>query len=478
MDSAVSKPWKGVWIAVAFGVVFPGVLVAGALLSGGAEEDEAPASLEVVTSDDALERAAAFYASRDPFERPHPYSPVPKGLPDMTAETCGACHQEIYKEWAVSTHRRAWLDDAQFQKELSKSRGEHAEAGEDADDVGWLCVNCHTPLVNQLPKLVVGLEGGDIGKPIYVDNPEFDQNLQQNAITCATCHVRAGVVHGPYGDGSAAPHPVAKGEWLLTEENCVRCHQAERIYESKTLGCFFSTGREWEESEHAKDGKICQDCHMPVVERKIAEAFDVPVRRTRRHWFGGSLIPKKPGYEREIAPLREVYGSGVTIELVALSGAPDPEGPCAESPGACLRVAARVENSRAGHHFPAGDPERHADVVVKATRGGEAAGEASYQFGTKYKWWPDIERLTDTRLASGERRDVILEVPGGGPIEVVVEADKWRMYEGAFDYHELEGDYVRGRRFHRSIWEVGEGGVELVEVTDDFGTRETIEVPE
>ncbi len=480
METAGSNPWRGVWVAVLFGAVVPGAIVIGSLVFGGEEDGEKAPVVAPSEGDDVLARAASFYEARDVFERPHPYTPVPKGLPNMQAETCGACHQEIYKEWAVSTHRRAWLDDAQFQKELEKSRGAHAEPGQHADDVSWLCVNCHTPLVNQLPQVVVGLEDGDIGKPIYADNPEFDEGLQEDAITCATCHVREGVVHGPYGDGSAAPHPVAKGEWLLSEENCVRCHQAERVYTEKTLGCFFSTGAEWQESEHAKQGKICQDCHMPVVERKIAEAFDVPVRKTRRHWFGGSLIPKKPKFAAEVEPLRPVYGSGVTIELVALEGAPDPKGPCAQTPGACVRVAARVENARAGHHFPAGDPERHADVKVVAKRGGEVVGEASYQYGTKYKWWPEIERLTDTRLASGERHEVVLEVPrGDGELEVVVEADKWRMYAEAFDYHELEGEYVRGRRFHTSRWTVGvDGAVSLVQVTDDHGTRETIAIPE
>ena len=178
--------------------------------------------------DEVLAKAAAFYESRPLYERPHPYTEIPVGLPDLRAATCGACHTEIYKEWQLSTHRRAWLDDAQFMEELAKSRGAHNESDEQ-NDVGWMCVNCHTPLVNQLPELVIGLENDDISKPIYAKNPSFDPVLQLDAITCATCHVQNGIVYGPFGD-TDAPHPVAKGDYLLTEENCIRCHQAEAIF--------------------------------------------------------------------------------------------------------------------------------------------------------------------------------------------------------------------------------------------------------
>ena len=58
----------------------------------------------------------SFYETRAYYERPVVATAVPEGLSDLRAETCGACHEEIYQEWSVSTHRRAWLDDAQFQK--------------------------------------------------------------------------------------------------------------------------------------------------------------------------------------------------------------------------------------------------------------------------------------------------------------------------------------------------------------------------
>lgn len=433
----------------------------------------APERLEDLSAEEALAAAEAFYKSRPLYERPHPYTPVPEGLPDLRAETCGACHAEIYAEWQLSTHRRAWLDDAQFMEELAKSRGDHAEPGAERHDVSWMCVNCHTPLVNQLEKLVVGLEDGDIAKPIYVDNPVFDAELQLDAITCATCHVQDGVVLGPRGDSEAAPHPVAKGDHLLDEENCVRCHQAEALFPEQNLGCFFTTGAEWSQSEFAEKGQHCQDCHMPRTERPIARGFDVPVRKTRHHWFGGSLIPKKPEYEAEIAPLREIFGSGASISL---------EGPAEDCAGdGCADARVVVLNDKAGHRFPTGDPERHVDVSARVlTPEGDELTRNAVRIGAIFAWWPEIKLQSDNRLMPGESLELELswkkeELANTGPVIVEIEAVKQRMHEEAFDFHELEGRYVRGRHFHRSRWEVAEGGeVRLLHIEDDFGARQTL----
>jgi cytochrome c553 len=144
---------------------------------------------EEAPRDTVVDRAMSFYETRAYYERPVVATAVPDGLADLRAETCGACHEAIYQEWSVSTHRRAWLDDAQFQKELAKSRGDDDPA---RGDVSWLCVNCHTPVVAQQKKLVVGLTDGRIDRPEYAINPTFDEALQRDAVTCATCHVRDG----------------------------------------------------------------------------------------------------------------------------------------------------------------------------------------------------------------------------------------------------------------------------------------------
>ncbi|MFU8803571.1 MAG: multiheme c-type cytochrome [Bradymonadaceae bacterium] len=426
---------------------------------GGADQEE---QLE---PEEILARAAAFYESRPYYERPHPHTEVPEGLPDLRSETCGTCHVEIYEEWSFSTHRRAWLDDAQFMEELAKSRGDHAEPGEEKVDVSWLCVNCHTPLVNQLEKLVVGLEDGLVGRPIYMDNPSFDPVLQEDAIGCATCHVQDGIVYGPFGD-TDAPHPTARGDHLLDEANCVRCHQAEAHYIPENMACFFTTGEEWSQSSFKEAEETCQDCHMPPVTRKLAEAFDRPERETRRHWFGGSLIPKHPDFEDEIAPLREIFGSGADVELFL-----DEEAPCPDDE-ACRTYVVRVKNAHAGHNFPTGDPERHVDVHLRAfDESGEEVAYEKLRIGSVYEWWPEIKLLFDNRIPAGEYLDFTMILDAEGPARTFeVVAEKFRMFEEAFEHHELEGRYVRGRTFFEARYELEEDGKpRLIEGRSDRG---------
>ncbi len=448
-----------VWSALALGCDKPGEEQAG----------QVKTSPPVDETSAAIERAMAFYQGRLVFERPVVRAGEIEGLPNLEASTCGQCHTEIYREWKISTHRRAWMDDAQFQAELEKSRG---ESDPDRGDVSWLCVNCHTPVVEQLPRLVVDLEAGEIDQPVYVDNPQFEPALQEDAITCASCHVRDGAIIGPYGVKSA-PHAVRKDESLRTVEVCVRCHQAEQFYKGQNLGCFFTTGAEWRASKYADEGETCQSCHMPEVRRKIAVG-DNPERLTRRHWFGGSLIPKKPEYAEELQPLEEVYPDGVSFALQPMNDerreelerqpalakkdraiARENSRDCEET--TCMDLALVVTNDHAGHHVPTGDPERHIDVQVVVRQKDEVVSKRWTRIGSRYQWWPETKLLADTRIPSGERRVLGVQVPVRGEAEVEVIAHKYRMHQDAFDYHDLDGQYVRGVQFFERTWLARDG---------------------
>ncbi len=480
---------------------------AGSCTAPGVEPDAGEASEPDATSrqvptadvDEPIAAAKEFYASRPYYQQPLGHTEVPEGLPNLRAETCGACHQAIYREWKVSTHHRAW-SDPQFQAELKKSRGGHGggDGGGERDDVGWMCVNCHTPLINQQERLVVELADDNIGKPTYVDNPDFSPKLKEEGITCAGCHVRDGTVYGPWGD-TDAPHPTAKDPDLRSEQNCVRCHQAEAQWPSRNLACFFTTGQEWESSKYSEQDRHCQSCHMPKVERRLVAGSETPKRTTRRHWFGGSLVPKRPEYRDEIEPLHEVYGNGAKIEV--LPGAAPPEakaepsgdagaddrrpgllepGDCPSEADRCEYVRIRVTNAYAGHRLPTGDPERHIDIRGEVGgEDGEPVAAVEQRIGSKYEWWPEIVLQYDNRLDPGEHLDVRLAVPASElPAKLSVVADKYRMYPEAYEHHDLEGKYVRGREFHRSTWRLaGEGEAKLQKIADDWGERTHL-VPE
>ncbi len=422
------------------------LLTAAALIALVALPREAPPA-----PDDVIARATAFYESHPPYLRPRPFSEVPPGLQDLRAETCGACHQEIYREWQLSTHRRAWKDDLQFMQELAKSRGAYNKPGDPPSDVGWMCVNCHTPSMQQQEQLVVGLHDGDLARPIYADNPTFDPVMQDDAISCATCHVRDGVVYGPYGDTNA-PHATKKDPNLLKADLCTSCHQATAMFPKQNLGCFFTTGEEHAASPQGQAGQSCQSCHMPEVTRPLVPGY--PERVTRRHWFGGSLIPKKPEYGAELKALEPIYGSGASVEV--RDATPDEtQAACQDKPAPCRAIVARITNAHAGHGLPTGDPERHIEVEADLTApDGAQLSSAETYIGDRYVWWPTIKRTEEARLMAGEHRDLTLTLPADQPATLRLKATKYRMHQEAFDYHKLEGQVVRGRTFHDSSWQL------------------------
>jgi hypothetical protein len=380
-----------------------------------------------------VEEARAFAASLPEYMRPMPYTPVPEGLPDLRAETCGSCHQEIYDEWRRSTHAHALDGDPQFMAELHKS-------SQPESDVGWVCLSCHTPVENQLPRLVARLEGGRLDRPVYVDNPDYDEGLRADAITCATCHVRDGVILGPYGDSVGAPHPVEASGALKGPEVCTQCHQATAHFPDLNLACFFNTGKEWAASPYAADGQTCQSCHMPAVERPIVP-WGEP-RPTRRHWFGGSLIPKTPDDIEEIKPLQAAYPHGVTVHPLVV--------PETLVPGQSASILARYENDQAGHYMPSGDPERFLRLELSVSGpGGESIAAITEQIGSVYEWYPEIKLISDNRMAPLEKRQISLDfvVPEQGPVTVALVATKWRLSQENLEYHDLQGKVVPGITF-------------------------------
>lgn len=381
--------------------------------------------------------ARAFYATQPEMLRPFPHTEVPKGLKDLSARSCGACHQEIYQEWRVSTHARAWLDDAQFQEELRKNDGVEGR------NTRWICVNCHTPLENQLEFLVAGLDEGHLGKPRLIPNPSYDIALQQEAITCASCHVRDGVVLGPFG-GSGAPHPVRKAPELLESAACTSCHEAQAYLEDVRVGCAFTTGSEVAAGPHR--GRSCQSCHMPEVERPLVTG-GAP-RKTRRHWFGGSLIPKRPSDEEDLAPVRVHYPDGVSLSWR--------EVPEQLAPGAKVSLSFSASNDEAGHRVPTGDPERF--LLLRAEvrdAGGQLLAEREERIGSVYQWEP-LKLISDNRLAPGEVRsyELSFEAPAAGAVSLTLRASKFRLSAENLAYHHLEGRAVPGRVYFEEAREI------------------------
>ena len=354
-----------------------------------------------------------------PWQRVIPLQETPEGLPSLRASHCGACHTAIYEEWAATTHAVA-LQDLQFQAEWKK------------DGELWLCLNCHTPLENQMERLVTGLADGDFRTPVVNENPEFDPVLQAESITCAVCHVRGGAILGPGLDGDT-PHLVQTREGGFFQRTCEHCHNMQDRL-TDTLICTFNTGDEWRASGRAAQGQGCVDCHMPAVTRPLVEGGDD--RPGHRHTWFGAGIAKFPS---DVETVRAAYHSGYDIELRAVHHR-EPTRPERVS------IDLAIINSRAGHELPTGDPERFItlELLLRDGRGSRLWAHTE-RIGELWQWYPKAEQLSDNSLKPGERRELSFDVPlppaAGGGLRVELVARNHRMTEENARAMGIQGRY-------------------------------------
>lgn len=382
---------------------------------------------QVNSAPEPLELSKEVQKTLPEYLKPFPYTEIPEGLPDISAKTCGNCHREIYQEWKISTHAHAYKDDLQFMAELAKT-----DPNDPTSDVTWMCMNCHTPLINQQESLIVDLSEG-LNHPQKIPNPFFDADLQIEAITCASCHVREGKIIGPYGNpDNLAPHPVQKSTELTQSSWCNQCHQAEAHFPEINLGCFFTTGKEHAASPYQE--QTCQDCHMPEIERSLA--IGTPKRKTRYHYFGGSLIPKQTKFIDEIKLMESLYTSGLELGTPQVTCDPIEK---------IWNISFSYKNASAGHYLPSGDPERYLLYTVEILdKNNTVLAKEEFRIGTEYQWWPSIQKISDNRLAPLEER--IFKNSFSDPesqfqtkgVWLQIRVEHWRISPKNLEYHQLE----------------------------------------
>lgn len=372
--------------------------------------DEAQAAAELPAAD--REDVSAWASPLVPDIEPYP------GTTGLSASRCADCHAEIAAEWAASTHAHAWVDP-QFQAELRKD-----------PEIGWICLNCHTPLQAQLPERVT--YRGSVRAAPRTPNPTFDATLRDEGITCLSCHYRPEGIASVHED-VAAPHPTVYAPELRDAETCTRCHEAQAQVEA-TLICTFSTGTEWTE---AAPGRTCPDCHMPRIVR--SHATGAPEREGGRHLWPGSLLPKDAWSATEAAMFASwAPGTEARLEL-----------PTAATAGEETSATLHVQNTRAGHKLPTGDPERHYVLTLRARdANGILLAEEMKRIGQVWEWWPEARRLADERLPAGGSTSLVLHWRQG-PTPVAVEAtvEHVRISDENASHHDL-GSYPRRRVVH------------------------------
>ncbi len=308
-------------------------------------------------------KPVVIFGLREDYARPIPHQAVPKGIESLSAESCGQCHREIYEEWKSSIHAYAY-EDPFFQAYWRK------------DQNIWVCLNCHTPLENQQPTLIGAIPRGRVERAVQEPNPRYDPELQQEAVTCAACHVRDGVIWGPYDD-SAAPHPTGFDPGFRTVQVCYRCHNVvsgpAQFYNVGPCGTY----AEYEGRYYMQErGLICQSCHMPQVDRPVAEGG--PVRRGRQHLWRGGHDP-------------EMIKQAVAVQVEAV--------PVDPAPGQEVQFTLTLVNAGAGHKIPSGDPDRFFTVeFIVRDEAGAVLSEQTNTMGRWIMWQPVIVEVLDNRL--------------------------------------------------------------------------------
>jgi hypothetical protein len=315
-------------------------------------------------------KPVVIFGLRSDYAKAIPYQKTPEGIDSLRAESCGTCHREIYEEWKTSIHARAY-EDPFFQAYWKRDRNI------------WICLNCHTPLENQQPTLIKEIPRGRVEKAIQVANPHYDSEYQKEAITCAACHVREGVIMGPFDD-SIAPHPTKFDPSFRTTQVCYRCHNVvsgpAQLYRVGPCGTYAEYEGKFFMQER---GMICQSCHMPEVARPVAEGG--PIRQGRRHLWRGGHDP-------------DMVKRAVAVQVKA-----DPAMP---KPGEQVRFTLTLINAGAGHKIPTGDPDRHFTVeFIVQNKQDEVLGHQTDTLGRWILWQPAIVELYDNRLLPLASRD-------------------------------------------------------------------------
>lgn len=248
---------------------------------------------------------------------------------------CG-CHANLVEEWKLSMHAKA-LDDPLYTTKLAEA--DKATNGA----LGPFCKKCHGPAATMMGEIASGKlsEAGSEG------------------VSCDFCHQVTGLAKGTIANTShlvepigikraqikdpKAPHPALYSALHEKAEFCGGCHNVDHPINGMHLEATYS---EWKQSSYAKDGIVCQDCHMSaqagvVGPSKGQAAGGAPERENIYHmsFVGGQVALGNA--EAATAMLK----SAATIELevsdIATAGAPSP-------------VKVTVTNSGAGHDLPTG----------------------------------------------------------------------------------------------------------------------------
>ena len=334
-----------------------------------------------------------------------------KSLHFTSAEKCGVCHVDLYQQWQTSAHSRAAVDPVfwQFFQQAARDQKDLSAAA---------CLTCHSPVGSVTKEFSVT---GRVSFPVQLSA------VGREGVTCDFCHTIQGgeyfgknigvgvyryghkgdtaTKYGTHADATTTEHATEVSPFLKNAEFCGICHKFTHPV-SDTV--WQDTYAEWKDGPYAKEGRTCQDCHMPTYEGR--GTTDGPVRTNlSAHVFPGSYS--------------DMIKKAATVSVWA--------GLKPKSVDRKLQVKALVSNSGSGHLMPTGIPgirQMWLEVVVRGANTLEVASRKSEFLieilgadGKPAMPWNAVSFGRDTRIAPRKSRETIFEVPldaSGEPVEV------------------------------------------------------------
>lgn len=246
---------------------------------------------------------------------------------------CATCHTDFARQ-----HEQAMMSQAYVHHwdeiEYFRLAVPHAEMDPKVAEVKAGCNGCHAPLAYL---------AGKIPPP-----KPAEKSRANEAVSCDVCHTITGfegdtpfnfnwtiepgrVKQGPREGVKSPHHDTVRNEFLGTAEYCGTCHNEKSPYGTWVK----ATQLEWKKGPHAKNGIVCQDCHMPPAPGRSAK-MGSQLADARQHLFHGAHDPGK------LAGVVEVRIHPETREA---------------EPGEKVRFTAVVVNAKAGHPLPTGSAE-------------------------------------------------------------------------------------------------------------------------
>jgi len=258
--------------------------------------------------------------------------------------TCRTCHTDLYYQWDQAMMSKAYTHHWD-EIEYFKLAVPHDRNDENMSGVSDGCNGCHTPLA---------FMADDLPPP----RPKEGSRANES-VSCDVCHTITGhmgdtpfnynytiepgpIKYGPKAGKESPYHTTKQSDFITTDQFCGTCHN-----EKSPFGVWVkSTQIELQEGPYAKEGVICQDCHVPRAAGKSA-IMAKETGMVGQHLFHGA---HSPGKVRGVIELR-IHPK--TREV---------------GPGQPVVFSLQLFNQKTGHKFPTGSAEeRVVWVHVEAT---------------------------------------------------------------------------------------------------------------